>query len=198
MHPMDVNSNETICPEALQSAVCISIPTIGRSDPDYIDLRLAMMALGGYFGSRLMTNIREEKGLTYGISGALLGYREGGVASIDSQTDPRNVKQLVSETIKELELLRTVAMTDGELSAVKRYAMSALAASLDSPFSIMDIYLTRYTSGTPDDYFKLQQKAITDLTAERIMEVANRHLDPDSVKISIAGPKATGSVFLPK
>jgi predicted Zn-dependent peptidase len=62
---------------ALQSALKISIPTINRDDEDYLDLRLAVAALGGYFGSRLMTNIREDKGYTYGISAALMGYREG-------------------------------------------------------------------------------------------------------------------------
>ncbi|MDE6121522.1 MAG: insulinase family protein, partial [Muribaculaceae bacterium] len=57
--------------ESLQSAVAIGIPAVRRDNPHYVPLRIAVMALGGYFGSRLMSNIREDKGLTYNISASL-------------------------------------------------------------------------------------------------------------------------------
>lgn len=173
---------------AMQSAVVLSIPTIPRSHPDYIDLRMAGIALGGYFGSRLMTNIREEKGLTYGINASLCGYAEGGVLNISSQTDPRYVEQLIDETIKEIVDLQTSPMSNEEFEIVKRYEMSSLAATLDSPFNIISLVMTRQTVGTPDDYFEQQQRALREATPERIAEVMSRHIDTNNIYVTIAGP----------
>lgn len=178
--------------EALQSAVAMSIATIDRANPDYIDLRLAVMALGGYFGSRLMSVIREEKGLTYGISSSLLGYREGGFVAIASQTDPRYVKPLIKATLDEIERMRTEPISPTELVRLKRHASSSLSSILDSPFSVMDNYIIGKHNLTGADYFARQQEAINKLTAERVMDVMKRHVNESSLKISIAGPKKIG------
>lgn len=177
-------------PDALQSAIYLSIPTIPRNHPDYIDLRLAIMALGGYFGSRLMANIREDKGYTYGINAAQLGYLEGGVTTISCQADPRYVNPLIDEVVKEINTLRDTPMEYDELTSLKRFAMSSLASTLDSPFSIMDHHINHIHVATPENYFELQQKAITQLTPERISEVVAKHLDLSKMKISIAGPNS--------
>ncbi|MDE6489595.1 MAG: insulinase family protein, partial [Muribaculaceae bacterium] len=114
-------------PGAKQSSVKIAIPTIGREHSDYIDLRLAVIALGGYFGSRLMTNIREEKGLTYGINAGLYGYREGGVVLIGAQTDNSTAGTVIAETISELRRLKSGDMDGDEIMRLKRFEMSQLA-----------------------------------------------------------------------
>ena len=78
-HPQQNVYSDTILidkPNAVQSAIKIGIPTIQRSHPDYIPLRILITALGGYFGSRLMQNIREKKGYTYGISSMLFRHEE--------------------------------------------------------------------------------------------------------------------------
>lgn len=173
-----------------QAAIAISIPTIGREHADYIPLRLAVMALGGYFGSRLMANIREEKGYTYGITGHLLGYREGGVVSIATNTTPQYVDAVITEVRNELARLREQPMDDEELAIVRNNAMTSLAAILDTPFSIMDHYLSHFHTGTPPDYFNRQAEAIKSLSAARIMELARKYLDPDNMIISIARPAA--------
>jgi len=72
---------------ALQDAIMAGLPAPGRDSEDYSLLRFTIMALGGYFGSRLMTNIREDKGLTYGISSSLLGNYEGSYMTIGAQCD---------------------------------------------------------------------------------------------------------------
>lgn len=173
-----------------QAAVELSIPTIGREHPDYIALRLAVMALGGYFGSRLMSNIREDKGYTYGIQANLLGYREGGVLSITSSTAPQYVEPLIAETVKEIARLATEPMEDAELHIVKNTAMTALAATLDSPFNIMDHHITHFHAATPERYFEKQLHAINSLTAHQIQDLMARHLPVDKLLISIAKPKA--------
>lgn len=189
MHP--VGHAETVATEIdaeHQSAIVMSIPVIGRDNPDYIPLRLVVMALGGYFGSRLMSNIREDKGYTYGIQASLLGYREGGVVSIMTNTAPEYVTSVIAETKKEIARLQNTLMDDEELANVKSNAMTSLAAMLDTPFQIMDYYISQFYNGTPPNYFADQVAAINALTAEQIMELSRKYLDIDRMLVSIAGP----------
>lgn len=184
--------NESFTEKAgsLQSAVYMAIPTISRKHPDYIDLRLATIALGGYFGSRLNSVIREEKGLTYGITASLYGIPEGAHLQIQSQTDNAFVSELIKGTESEINRLKTEPLTPDELAALKRNAMSGLAATLDTPFNIMDLRINEITVGTPPDYFYKQQEAIGRLTAEKIMEMARKYFDTDKLLISVAGEQS--------
>lgn len=172
-----------------QSAISISLPTIGRHHPDYVPLRLVVMALGGYFGSRLMANIREDKGYTYGIQASLLGYREGGAVTILTNTAPHYVDAVIAETKNEINKLRDTLMDDAELSNVKSNAMTSLAATLDTSFSIMDQHITYMHNDAPEGYFAKQVDAIKALSPEQIADLAQKYLDPDKLLISIAGPK---------
>ena len=173
--------------DALQSCITMSIPTINRNHHDYIDLRYAIMALGGYFGSRLMTNIREEKGYTYGISSALLGNWEGGVMTITTQCDNRYTEAVIEECKKEIELLKTDNFSTEELNRLKRYAMSQIAGMLDSPFSIMDYYENQRHVLTPSDYFDKMQHSLKNLSSQRIAALAQKYLPLDELRISVAG-----------
>ncbi len=174
-------------PGALQSSLRLSIPTIDRQHPDYADLRIAIMALGGYFGSRLMANIREDKGYTYGISASLLGYKEGGIMCIATQCDNQYVKVLIEEVKKEISRMMTSDFSDDELSILKHYAMTQLASSLDSPFTIMDYYENTRIASTPSDYFEAQINAINNITSEKIAQLTKNHLQLENLYISIAG-----------
>ncbi len=175
--------------ESRQSAISMAMPAIKRSHPDYIDLRLTVMALGGYFSSRLMSNIREEKGLTYGISGALMGSHEGSYVSIDAQCDAAYVEQVIEETCKEIIDLQNNPPQGEELRRVKRHAWTALANTADSPFATADHYITNQIIGCPDDYFAQQQEAVAKLSSERIAELAKQYLNPEELRISVAGIK---------
>ncbi len=174
-------------PEALQSGITLSIPTIPRSHPDYIDLRYTVMALGGYFGSRLMTNIREDKGYTYGISAALLGQWEGGVMTISTQCDNSYAQAVIDEVRAEIERLKLNNFDNEELNRMKRFATTQIAGTLDSPFSIMDYYENTRHVLTPEDYFYKMQSSLKSLTSQRIAQLAKRHLDLNEMRISIAG-----------
>jgi predicted Zn-dependent peptidase len=174
-------------PGTLQNSLSASIPTISRDHADYINLRLTIIALGGYFGSRLMSNIREEKGLTYGISASLLGMREGAHAQINAQYATGNSQRVIDEVRHELQVLATQPMPDDELTRLKRFIMSNLASTLDSPFSIVDYYQNQVLVGTPNDYFDAQFKCINSLSAETIMRMASQYLNPDDMRIVTAG-----------
>lgn len=172
---------------ALQSAVRMFMPVIGRNDPDYIALRFLIMILGGYFGSRLMSNIREDKGYTYGINSYLLGYPEGGIMGVSSSTDNATVKPLIEETVKEIERLSTGDFSNGEMERLKQHAMSMLASSLDSPFDIMDYHINLMVAFIPPHYFERQVAVVKSLTPQLLAKVAREHLSLDRLYIAVAG-----------
>lgn len=179
---------------SLQSALNISIPTIPRSHPDYIPLRYAIMALGGYFGSRLMKNIREDKGYTYGISAYLLGFRETGQIIISTQTDNQYAVPVVEEVLKEIERLKTVPLNDNEMKAFRRHALSTLAGMLDSPFTVMDHFISLDTNNIAPDYYEEQFRIIKALNPDDISHVTSRYLRPDNIRISLAGHLTPGQI----
>ncbi len=172
---------------ALQSAVRIYSPAIDRKNPDYIKLRLLIMGLGGYFGSRLMNNIREDKGYTYGIQSYLLGHPEGGIIAIASSTDNSTVEPLVEETFNELKGLVTRPFSDGEINRLKQYAMSTLASTLDSPFDIMDYYINREVAFIEKGYFERQIEEIKHLTPSVLQEMAEKYIVTDNFSVVVAG-----------
>ncbi len=174
-------------PGAQQCAVNISIPTIDRRHPDYARLRLAIYALGGYFGSRLMTNIREERGLTYGINALLYGYREGGVLEITAATSPGSVDELISETMAELARIVTSPLGGDEMQRVRRGYFTRLAATLDTPFGISDFVQSSQLNDSPENYFDLHVNAVRDATPQMIAQMFERHIDPSQAIIAVAG-----------
>lgn len=175
-------------PDSLQSGVKLMIPAIGRIHPDYVPLRMAVTALGGYFGSRLMLNIREEKGLTYGITASLLGYRHSGFISVASQTDPSTVEILIGETVKEIERMKDPASyTPDEINRLSRFILSELAGVLDTPFSRMDFLQTQVTANTPAGYFAMQEHTARTLSPELLAGMAEKYFNTDLLFIATAG-----------
>lgn len=172
---------------AFQDAVMAGLATPGREHPDYVPLRLTIMALGGYFGSRLMANIREEKGLTYGISASLLGCREGAYMAIAAQCDGRYTDMVLEETAAEMRRMVSEPPGGEELMRLKLHAATSLAEILDTPAAIAGYYANRIFVGTPADYFEQQQQAIDALTSDKIAEMAAKYLIPENLSVVIAG-----------
>ncbi len=162
-------------------------PAIGRQHPDYIPLRYTVMALGGYFGSRLMRNIREDKGLTYGISAYLTGSQEGANVKISAQADKSYTDRVLDEIRAEMRQLAENPPCGDELERLRLYAMSTLAEVLDTPESVMAHYATSLLVGTPPDYFERQQTIIRALTPDIIAGMARRYLDPSRLSTVVVG-----------
>lgn len=174
-------------PGKKQSAVVMGLPAIMRDHPDYNDLRITVMILGGFFGSRLMTNIREEKGLTYGINASLVGNNDLSYILIECQCDNAHVEKVISETKKELLRLASEPVTDTEIASVRRMIKSSLATTLDDPFETAGYYTGQITVGYPADYYTEQQKAIDNITTDRIMELSKKYLNPGKMAIVTVG-----------
>lgn len=173
---------------ALQTAVEAGIPVIGRTHPDYDMLRIAVAVLGGYFGSRLMANIREDKGYTYGIGAALMGYRDCGQIRISTETANANVEPVIDEIRAEMKRMHDPStFTAAELHKVRSFIESMLASQLDTPFTVMDYHIAHLTISTPDNYLANQMRALSAITPEGIAEISRRYIDPDKLYIAVAG-----------
>lgn len=174
--------------DSMQSAVRMGLVLPGRNSDDFIALRFLVMALGGYFGSRLMTTIREEKGYTYGINAVLLGYTYDSYMNISSETDSGHVAPLISDTIAEIERMKNPASyTAGELERLKSFVLSNLAVTLDTPMSVMDHYQSVITVGAPADYFYRQLQCIREMTTDKLASLAEKYFDTSKLYISTSG-----------
>ncbi len=190
MHPFNPSSelwHTERMPGTSQAAIAVTIPTIGRDNPDYLDLRLAVSALGGYFGSRLQSSIREEEGLTYGIGSQLLGYAEGGVVNIQTQCDNANVHNVIDSIRRELRRLADEAPTELEMQRMAHSEFTSLLEAAETPFSVLDFYITLLTAHLPADYFDRRMAAARGITAGKIARLAATYLDPERMIVAVAG-----------
>ena len=191
IQPFDFDKGGTVknipVKDASQSALRISLPGLPRTHKDYLALRLAVMALGGYFGSRLSKNIREDKGLTYGISASLLGYNEGGIVQIATKCSADYVPAVMEETFKEITRLSECPLSPVELQCLKQAETVSLTDITDSPFSTLDFYQTIHTGGLSRIYFDERRAAVNSITSEHIALMASRYLDCSKAVAAIAG-----------
>lgn len=133
--------------DALQSSVKIGTFSISQQHPDYLKLRVLVTLFGGYFGSRLMSNIREDKGYTYGIGAGLVNYPGIGVLGISTEAANEYVEPLIAEVYKEMDILRSEKVSDKELEMVRNYMLGDMCRSYESAFSLSDAWIFIETSG---------------------------------------------------
>ena len=175
--------------DAMQSAVKMGCTTITREHPDYPKLRVLMTLFGGYFGSRLMSNIREDKGYTYGISAGVVFYPDSGLLIVSTETDNEYVELLIQEVYHEIDRLHLDPVSAEELRIVRNYMLGEMCRSYESPFSLSDAWIFIATSGLKDDYFARSLQAVNEITPAEIQDLAQRYLCKETLKEVIAGKK---------
>lgn len=175
--------------DAMQSAVKMGCTTITREHPDYPKLRVLMTLFGGYFGSRLISNIREDKGYTYGISAGVVFYPDSGLLIVSTETDNEYVEPLIQEVYHEIDRLHLDPVSAEELRIVRNYMLGEMCRSYESPFSLSDAWIFIATSGLKDDYFARSLQAVNEITPAEIQDLAQRYLCKETLKEVIAGKK---------
>lgn len=173
--------------EALQSAIRIGTRTINRTHPDFPALQVLNTVLGGYFGSRLMTNIREDKGYTYGIGSAISSFKHTGGLFIATEVGADVCKAAINEIEKEINILKTELIPNEELSLVRNYMMGSLLGSLENVMSHADKFKNIYFSGLGYDYYDYYTETIKSITSQRLLELANQYLNFDNFYKVVAG-----------
>lgn len=174
-------------PEALQSAIRLGFSTINRTHPDFAGLQVLNTVLGGYFGSRLMANIREEKGYTYGIGSAIVSLKKTGTFFIATEVGAEVCREALQEIEKEINLLKTVLIPEEELSLVRNYMMGALLGSLENVFSHADKFKNLYFSGMNYTYYEFYTKTVQHITPQELQYLANKYFDWDGFTKVIVG-----------
>ncbi|WP_163213159.1 pitrilysin family protein [Bacteroides sp. 519] len=177
----------TECKDALQSAVKLGEFSIPRQHPDYLKLRVLITLFGGYFGSRLMSNIREDKGYTYGISAGLFFYPGTGLLTISTETANEYVDSLINEVYREIDVLQTTRVSEKELSIVKNYMIGEMSRSYESSLGLADAWIFIHTSGLDNCFFDDSLKAVKETTPTDLLDLACKYLDKENLKEVIAG-----------
>jgi len=164
-------------PQALQSAIRIGIPTINRVHPDFAAFQVLNTVLGGYFGSRLMTNIREDKGYTYGIGSGNASFEQAGFFFIASEVGADVCRNTLQEIEKEINILKTELIPNEELKLVKNYLMGSLLGSLENAFSHADKFKNIYFFDLRYNYFDEYIQTIKNISSEELKDLANKYLN---------------------
>jgi predicted Zn-dependent peptidase len=174
---------------ALQSAIRIGRRIITRSHPDYPGLSVLNTLLGGYFGSRLMSNIREDKGYTYGIGSAVVSLSAAGYFFISTEVGADVTSAALDEIYKEVELLRREAVDQEELAMVRNYMMGSFLKGIDGPFALIDRFKTIHLSGLDYDYFDRYLRTLESIGPEELKDLAVRYFDRNDLCELVVGIK---------
>jgi zinc protease len=173
--------------DALQTAIRMGKILFNKSHPDFIDFQVLNTILGDYFGSRLMSNIREDKGYTYGIGSMSAELQETGYFLIATEVGKDVKDATLAEIKKEIERLRTDLVDQEELDLVKNYLLGQLLKSADGPYSLIDLYMGLESFGLELEFYNESIEAIKKITPERIRELANQYLNWEDFSIVSAG-----------
>ncbi len=175
--------------EAIQSAIRIGKPLFNKTNPDYYKFQVLNTILGGYFGSRLMTNIREEKGLTYGIGSGLSSYVNNGYFFISTEVGADVCQLALDEIYKEISVLRTDLVDTQELETVRNYILGQFLRSVDGPFALADKFKSIWEFGLTYSYFDTYFDAIKSVTPTEIRDLANKYLQQNELIECVVGKK---------
>ena len=172
---------------SVQSSIRFGLPAISRTHPDYFHYSVMNTVLGGYFGSRLQKNIREDKGFTYGISSSLAPYPRGGYWVVGTDVNGENVDATLAEIKKEIMLLQQELIAHQELDIVKSYLMGSFTGELTQAFDIAEKVRVIQLDGLAPDFYDQFQDSIQNIQARDIRDMAAKYLNLDLMHEVIVG-----------
>jgi len=184
------NKAETVHVEkanAVQTAIRVGKTLFNKTHPDYFGFMILNTILGDFFGSRLMKNIREDKGYTYGIGSYLSEIKDSGYFVIGTEVGTEVKEATLTEIRKEIEKLQQELVSEEELNLVRNYLLGQTLKSADGPYALMELFLSVENQDLDLDFFNDFIHKIKSIQAEELRELARKHLDWDSFSIVSAG-----------
>ena len=172
---------------SVQSSIRFGLPAISRNHPDYFHFSVMNTVLGGYFGSRLQKNIREDKSFTYGISSSLAPYPRGGYWVVGTDVNGENVEATLTEIKKEILMLQNDLVPHQELDIVKSYLMGSFTGELTQAFDIAEKVRVIQLDGLAPDFYDQFQDSIQNIQAQDIRDMAAKYLNLDLMHEVIVG-----------
>ncbi len=173
--------------DALQSAIRIGRVLFNKTHPDYARLKVLNTILGGYFGSRLMTNIREEKGYTYGIGSAIVSLQQSGYFFIASEVGTEVTSDAIAEVYREIDRLQQDLVPEEELTLVKNYMLGSFLRSLDGAFALSENYKGLVEYGLDYTYLLRFVEEIREVTAAELRDLARAYLGAGTLSELVVG-----------
>jgi zinc protease len=166
---------------SIQTAIRIGSTTINKRNPDYTGLKVLDSLLGGYFGSRLMKNIREEKGYTYGINSCISSLDLSGYKLISTEVSRKNVRHTIEEIYREISNLQKIPVEKGELTVVKNYMLGEMLRMFDGPFALADSFKAVWEYGLDNNYYRRLAEKIRTIDQDEIILLAKKYYNIDEL-----------------
>lgn len=173
--------------DAVQCAIQMGRFLFDRTHEDFIDFTVLNTLLGDYFGSRLMSNIREEKGYTYGIGSVLAERRNSGFFMISTEVRKEVLEAALNEIQHEIKRLQTEIVPIEELDLVRNYMLGELLKSADGPYQMLSMFSLVRLHNLDLNYYQEYIQRLKQIQPERIRELAQKYLNWDDFLIVTAG-----------
>jgi len=165
-------------PDGVQGSIRMARNFPNRHHPDFQRVQVLNNVFGGFFGSRLMTNIREDKGYTYGIYSYLVNNRQESGWMISTEAGKEVCEPAIAEVYKEMNLLREELIDEEELTMARNFAIGTVLGDLDGPFHVASRWKSILLNGLDENYFREGIRIVKTITPEELRELAVRWLDP--------------------
>lgn len=163
----------------VQGSIRLAKPFPNRHHPDFLKTMVLNNLFGGFFGSRLMLNIREDKGYTYGIHSYLQNHVHSSAWMVSTEAGKDVTEATISEVYKEMKRLREEKIDNEELLLVQNYMMGSILGDLDGPFQIIARWKNIILNNLDGSYFQDSINTIKKITAPELQELAQKYLVPE-------------------
>lgn len=173
--------------DALQAAIRIGRIAVNKNHADYFGLQVLDTLLGGYFGSRLMANIREDKGYTYGIGSGVAVLEDSSYFFITTEVASNVKNETLKEIYFELEKLKTDLIPHEELSRVKNYMLGEFLRHSDGPTAMMESFKNIWFNKLPEAYYTNFIAAVKAISSEELMELAKKYFIKEKLVEVVVG-----------
>jgi predicted Zn-dependent peptidase len=174
-------------PGAVQSALRVGKILFPRSHPDFVGMQVLSSALGGYIGSRLMANLREERGYTYGIFATMVNLEASGYLAIGTEVGAEFTRDALAQIFHEIALLRKEPIGEQELGMVKNMITGEFMRILDGPFGIADVTIENIQNGIGNEYVNRYLKEVREITPARLHALAKKYLKEEGFVTAVVG-----------
>jgi zinc protease len=166
--------------KGVQGAIRIATHFPNRHHPDFTKMMVLNTVLGGYFGSRLMSNIREDKGYTYGIHSFVQNHLQDSALVISTEAGKDVCEATLAEIYKEMKVLKEELIDDEELLLVRNYLIGIILGDLDGPFHIISRWKNILLNGLDENYFYNSVDTIKNISATELQQLANKYFVEDN------------------
>ncbi|RIK09351.1 MAG: insulinase family protein [Acidobacteria bacterium] len=174
-------------PGAVQTNIRIAGPAVPRSSPDYFDLVLANTIFGGYFSSRLVERVREERGYSYSPRSSIEHHRRASVLKVSADVATEVTAAALVEIRYELGRIATAPVSQSELDAARTYIAGTTALSIQTQAGIAGYLSTLYSAGLDASYLRSLNKRLAEVTIESVSEAAGKYLAPPGLTTVMVG-----------